>query len=269
MKLLYHETYTHEQDKPWVIFIHGAGGAIETWKYQVEDFKPLFNLLLLDLRDHGRSKNLTPEYSSYNFDVVTEDILRVVDHYGIEKAHFVSLSLGSVILQRIDVLRPQLIDRMVMAGGIFKATFKMHFFVHSAKMLNYMLPYRKLYNIFSFIVLPRDNHRFSRMVFQRQFQRLTRQEYLKWVGLYRHFFRALRQYFHRPVDKLSLVVMGDQDHVFFKAAEKFDRVQKNVTLQVIENCGHIVNIEQWKAFNEMAVAFLEDVQLEPIPQESR
>lgn len=269
MKLLYHETYTHETPKPWVIFIHGAGGAIETWKYQVEAFKPMFNLLLLDLRDHGRSKNLTPEYNSYDFNVVTEDILAVVDHYEIKKAHFVSLSLGSVILQRIDVLRPQLIDRMVMAGGIFKATFKMKFFVHSAKLLNYVMPYRKLYNIFSWIVLPRDNHRFSRLVFQRQFQRLTRNEYLKWVGLYRHFFRALREYFHRPVDKLSLVVMGDQDHVFFKAAQKFDEVQQNVTLQVIENCGHIVNIEQWKAFNDMAITFLSDVGIQNLQSEKK
>ncbi|MCH2200246.1 MAG: alpha/beta hydrolase [Flavobacteriales bacterium] len=255
-KLLYHEIEKISDDHQWVVFIHGAGGAIETWKFQVEAFRPHFNLMLLDLRDHGRSKNIDPEHANYDFDVVTKDILAVLDHYEINKAHFVSLSLGSVILQRLDVLRPHLIDRMVMAGGIFKATFKMHFFVHSAKFLNYLLPYRTLYNIFAYIVLPKKNHQFSRRVFQRQFKRLTRKEYLKWVGLYRHFFRALREYFHRPVDKLALVVMGEEDHVFINAAKKFDRVQKHVTLEILEECGHIVNIEQHQRFNELAIDFL-------------
>jgi pimeloyl-ACP methyl ester carboxylesterase len=254
--MLHHLIYEHPEDRPWVVFIHGAGGAIETWKYQVEAFRPFFNLLLLDLRDHGRSKNIEPHYDSYDFDVVTHDIIKVLDHYQIKKAHFVSLSLGSVILQRMNFLRPDLIDRMVMAGGIFKATIKMHFFVHSAKALNFILPYKTLYNIFSWVVLPRDNHRFSRMVFRRQFKRLTREEYLKWVGLYRHFFRALREYFYRPMDKLSLVVMGDQDHVFIGAARKFAEVQKNVELTILEGCGHIVNIEYYEAFNQLAVEFL-------------
>lgn len=256
--MLYHEIMKIDDDHDWVVFIHGAGGAIETWKFQVEAFRPHFNLLLLDLRDHGRSKNITPEFSNYDFDIVTKDILQVIDHLEISKAHFVSLSLGSVILQRLDVLRPELIDRMVMAGGIFKATFKMHFFVHSAKVLNYLLPYRSLYNIFAWIVLPKKNHQFSRRVFQRQFKRLTRQEYLKWVGLYRHFFRALREYFYRPVGKHSLVVMGEEDHVFIRAARRFSEVQQNVTLTILEECGHIVNIEQHARFNELAIRFLKE-----------
>ncbi|MCB0618110.1 MAG: hypothetical protein KDC41_05245, partial [Saprospiraceae bacterium] len=68
---------------------------IVTWKYQVEAFKPYFNLLLVDLRDHGRSKNLEPAYREYNFDIVCDDILKVIDHLGIRKAHFLSLSMGS------------------------------------------------------------------------------------------------------------------------------------------------------------------------------
>ena len=55
-----------------------------------------------------------------------EDILAVIDHLGIEKAHFVSLSIGSVILQKLDIERPELIDRMVMAGAIFDGSRLMH-----------------------------------------------------------------------------------------------------------------------------------------------
>ena len=176
--LLYHEVVDQAgADAPWLVFVHGAGGSIRTWKYQIEAFQPHYRLLLIDLRDHGFSKDILPEFPEYDFDIVSDDILAVVDHLGIERAHFVSLSIGSVILQKIDIERPELIDRMVMAGAIFDGSRLMHWFVHSGKLLNYILPYRAIYWLFSFIVLPRRNHRLSRWIFRRQSLRLTPGEY--------------------------------------------------------------------------------------------
>ena len=255
--LLYHEVIDQAgAEAPWLVFVHGAGGSIRTWKYQIEAFQPHYRLLLIDLRDHGFSKDILPEFPEYDFDIVSDDILAVVDHLGIERAHFVSLSIGSVILQKIDIERPELIDRMVMAGAIFDGSRLMHWFVHSGKLLNYILPYRAIYWIFSFIVLPRRNHRMSRWIFRRQSLRLTPGEYLKWVELYKPFFRLIKQYVERTVDKRGLVVMGSQDHIFFSAAEKFARAQKNMRLAVIENCGHVCSIEAPELFNELVLKFL-------------
>ena len=257
--LLYHEVVDEAgSDAPWLVFVHGAGGSIRTWKYQIEAFQPHYRLLLIDLRDHGFSKDILPEFPEYDFDIVSEDILAVVDHLGIERAHFVSLSIGSVILQKIDIERPDLIDRMVMAGAIFDGSRLMHWFVHSGKLLNYILPYRAIYWLFSFIVLPRRNHRLSRWIFRRQSLRLTPGEYLKWVELYKPFFRLIKQYVERTVDKRGLVVMGSQDHIFFSAAEKFARAQENMRLAVIENCGHVCSIEAPDLFNDLVLKFLAD-----------
>ena len=255
--LLYHEVVDQAgADAPWLVFVHGAGGSIRTWKYQIEAFQPHYRLLLIDLRDHGFSKDILPEFPEYDFDIVSDDILAVVDHLGIERAHFVSLSIGSVILQKIDIERPELIDRMVMAGAIFDGSRLMHWFVHSGKLLNYILPYRAIYWLFSFIVLPRRNHRLSRWIFRRQSLRLTPGEYLKWVELYKPFFRLIKQYVERTVDKTGLVVMGAQDHIFFGAAEKFASAQKNMRLSVIENCGHVCSIEAPDLFNDLVLKFL-------------
>ena len=255
--LLYHEVVDQAgADAPWLVFVHGAGGSIRTWKYQIEAFQPHYRLLLIDLRDHGFSKDILPEFPEYDFDIVSDDILAVVDHLGIERAHFVSLSIGSVILQKIDIERPELIDRMVMAGAIFDGSRLMHWFVHSGKLLNYILPYRAIYWLFSFIVLPRRNHRLSRWIFRRQSLRLTPGEYLKWVELYKPFFRLIKQYVERTVDKTGLVVMGAQDHIFFGAAEKFASAQKNMRLAVIENCGHVCSIEAPDLFNDLVLKFL-------------
>lgn len=269
--LLHHEIIAENPVAPWLVFVHGAGGSIRTWKFQIDAFAPHYRLLLIDLRDHGFSKDILPEYPAYDFDILVEDILRVIDHLGIEKAHFVSLSIGSVILQKLDLERPELIDRMVMAGAIFDGSRAMHWFVHSAKFLNYFLPYRAMYWLFSFIVLPRRNHRMSRYIFRRQSRRLTQREYLKWVELYKPFFHLVGTYMNRPVAKKGLVVMGDQDHIFFRAAERFARLQRNMRLAVIENCGHVCSIEAPELFNDLVLRFLRDeevpdsVKARPLP----
>lgn len=270
--LLHHEVIAERPDAPWLVFVHGAGGSIRTWKFQIDAFAAHYRLLLIDLRDHGYSKDILPEFPAYDFDIVAEDVLHLVDHLGIEKAHFVSLSIGSVILQKIDIERPELIDRMVMAGAIFDGSKAMHFFVHAAKAMNYLLPYRAMYWLFSFIVLPRRNHRLSRYIFRRQSRRLSQREYLKWVELYKPFFKLVAQYVNRPVDKKGLVVMGDQDHIFFRAAERFARIQQNMRLAVIENCGHVCSIEAPELFNDLVLKFLSDqdvpasVKANPVPQ---
>ena len=86
---------------------------------------------------------------------------------------------------------------------------------------------------------------------------MTQGEYLKWVELYKPFFKLVQQYLRRPVGRPSLVVMGDQDHIFFKAAQQFADLQRNVHMAVIENCGHVCSIEAPDLFNDLVLKFLQ------------
>ena len=67
----------------------------------------------------------------------------------------------------------------------------------------------------------------------------------------------LKNFFNQELEKISLVVMGDQDHVFFEAARKFVNVHsQKAKLVIFEQCGHICNIEQYELFNKTTLAFL-------------
>ncbi len=257
-KLLNHQIHFAGKDKKWIVFVHGAGGAIATWNYQINAFQPHFNLLLLDLRDHGLSKDLDPTYKKYNFEIVCNDVLAVIDNLEIKQASFITVSMGSMILQKIDVMRPQLIEKMVVAGGIFKASLPIKILVHSAKILSYILSYRQIYTIFSYVVLPRKNHKKARRIYRLQSMRLTPKEYLKWIGLYKDFFRTLKSFFKREIATPCLVVMGSQDHVFLDAAIRFCTRHPSADLHILEKCGHVCNIERPEDFNQLALNFLKE-----------
>ena len=42
----------------WITFVHGAGGSSTIWYKQIKYFSNKYNLLLLDLRGHGKSKSI-------------------------------------------------------------------------------------------------------------------------------------------------------------------------------------------------------------------
>ena len=91
--MLYHSIYIAEnRSNKWITFIHGAGGNSSIWLNQVRFFKAYFNILLIDLRGHGKSE-VSPIETEYTFKIIIDDIINVLDHNKIKKSHFVGISL--------------------------------------------------------------------------------------------------------------------------------------------------------------------------------
>ena len=80
--MLYYKEFIHPESKEWVVFIHGAGGSSAVWYKQLKDFKVHYNLLLIDLRGHGKSAELPQAIynEEYTIRAVTEDII-ALDQY--------------------------------------------------------------------------------------------------------------------------------------------------------------------------------------------
>lgn len=254
--MLHHQIHINSDAENWVIFIHGAGGSIKTWKYQIDDFKEHFNILLIDLRDHGDSKSIKPEIENYNFKIISEDIDQVISSLGIESAHFVTLSFGSVLMQDYASRYPGKVRSIVFSGAIFKGNIAIRLFVNLARFFNLFLPYATMYSMFSYLLMPKERNQVARRIYQMQARKLTQQEYMKWVGLYREFFRLLKDFYNKKFGVKSLVIMGEDDFVFIQAAKSFSRKQQNVEMTIIDDAGHVCNIDQWQSFNQIAINFI-------------
>ena len=96
--MLYFLKHFNKKNKNWVTFIHGAGGSSSIWYKQVKEFSKTFNVLLVDLRGHGKSKNhVYNRLKSYTFEKISDDIIEVLDYLKIKKTHFVGISLELLI----------------------------------------------------------------------------------------------------------------------------------------------------------------------------
>ena len=71
--MLYSKSYIKGPAHDWVVFIHGAGGSSSIWFRQLRDFRKHFNVLLVDLRGHGRSQPFIQSFyeNKYTFEAVS------------------------------------------------------------------------------------------------------------------------------------------------------------------------------------------------------
>tara|TARA_R100001015_G_C4626304_1_gene185221 strand:+ start:1449 stop:2222 length:774 start_codon:yes stop_codon:yes gene_type:complete len=251
MRLNYETEYAgHDQ---WMVFIHGAGGNIRTWKYQREAFAQDYNLLFIDLRDHGESANNIISLRPYSFATIAKDVLRLMDELRIDKAIFVALSMGSLVIQKISELRPSAIEKAVIAGGIFDITRMIRIFANSATFLSYIIPFRWSYWMFSYLLMPKKNHQLARRIFIKQARKLSPAAYRRWIGLYQEFGDMVERFKSVKLPYPLLAVMGEEDYMFLDPAKRFVKQQLKATLRVIPNCGHICNIEKADEFNRLAL----------------
>lgn len=256
--MLHYHTYHLGEDKDWVVFVHGAGGSSSIWFKQIKAYKKYFNVLLVDLRGHGKSKDLMQKYyeDTYTFQLISKDILHVLDEAGIEKAHFVGVSLGTIIIRTIGEIAPERVDSLVMSGAVMRLNVRSRFLVWVGHMFKKVVPFMWLYKLFAWIILPRKRHSESRLLFIREARKLYQKEFLKWFNMTKEINPLLRYFREKELPIPTLYVMGGEDYLFLPPVKKVVADHKQSMLEVIDKCGHVVNVEQPDVFNQLSIDFL-------------
>lgn len=256
--MLYYKTYHKSEEADWVVFIHGAGGSSSIWFKQLKAYKEEFNVLMVDLRGHGRSRGMLQKCyeDEYSFKRAGQDIIEVLDDAGIEKAHFVGVSLGTIIIRTIAELQPERMQSMIMCGAIMRLNIRSRFLVFLGHTFKRFVPFRWLSKFFAWIILPRKRHSESRNIFLREAKKLYKKEFIKWFNLTHNVNPLLRYFREQELNIPTLYIMGDEDHLFLPPVKNIIKKHSRAVLRVIEKCGHVVNIEQAETFNRLSLNFI-------------
>jgi pimeloyl-ACP methyl ester carboxylesterase len=261
IRLLSYTKHINATSDKWVTFVHGAGGSSTIWYKQVREFKKHFNVLLLDLRGHGNSKTHFKAIfkDKYTFDFITNDILEVINFEKVEKSHFVGISLGTILIRNLAEKHPDRVESMIMGGAIMKLNLRSELLMRLGVIFKSVIPYIWLYKFFAFVIMPNKNHKESRLLFVREAKKLYQKEFIRWFKLTSEIKPLLR--FFRMVDiKIpTLYVMGAEDYLFLPSIQKIVASHKASQLFIVENCGHVVNVEQPAVFNNKVIQYLTDL----------
>jgi pimeloyl-ACP methyl ester carboxylesterase len=259
--MLHYSRYKHQASSEWVTFVHGAGGSSSIWYKQFRDYAKHYNVLLLDLRGHGNSKPTIKRAfeKRYTFDSIVDDIIEVLDYEKIKSSHFVGISLGTILIRQLAENHPERVSSMVMGGAIMKLNVRSQILMRLGNIVKSVIPYLWLYRFFAFIIMPKKNHRESRLLFVREAKKLYHKEFLRWYKLTSELKPLLLLFRQVDVGIPTLYVMGEEDYMFLPSAQKLAGMHRASQITVVPNCGHVVNVEQPEFFNKATLGFLKSL----------
>jgi pimeloyl-ACP methyl ester carboxylesterase len=100
---------------PPLVLLHGALGTIESC---FAGLLPLlaqhFSVIAVELQGHGHTRDTDRPLT---YEGMAADVAAVLDALGIERADFVGYSMGGAVVVQLAFDRPDLVDRIVYAGG--------------------------------------------------------------------------------------------------------------------------------------------------------
>lgn len=99
--------------RPWLVLIQGMGLDRSGWGPVLPKLRRHFRLVLVDSRGSGRS-----DLPAGSFDVsdMAADVLAVLDHAGVRRAHVMGASLGGMVAQELAIDHPERVDRLVLVS---------------------------------------------------------------------------------------------------------------------------------------------------------
>ncbi|MCL0065317.1 alpha/beta hydrolase [Dehalococcoidia bacterium] len=100
-----------------LILLHGAmvSGVMFSLKSVAEELSENYDVIIPDLRGHGKSKNMPGPYTTVQH---AEDTKKLLDALNIKSAYILGYSYGGVVAQQITYMYPSLVNKLILTCTI-------------------------------------------------------------------------------------------------------------------------------------------------------
>jgi len=97
-----------------LLLLHGFSGTSQDWKSLPSEWTTDFQLIVPDLRGHGRSATLS---KPFRFDDAAQDMLALLDHLEIKSCSGLGISGGGNVLLHVATRQPERVKAMVLVSA--------------------------------------------------------------------------------------------------------------------------------------------------------
>jgi 3-oxoadipate enol-lactonase len=240
--------------RPWMVFSHSLAADHTMWWPQADVFAASYNVLRFDTRGHGASS--APE-GPYTLDMLADDLLQLLAAVGIERCHYVGLSMGGMIGQAAVLRDPRPFETLVLADTSSRIPSELHP-VWEARIAAASTPAgvgavaaATLERWFTAPFRAREPQTVARI------DRLIRNTKIAgYVGCSRAIMQLNLTHRLGQIACPVLVLVGEQDPGTPPAmAEEIARAIPGARLETIPQAAHFANVEQAARFNSLIQQF--------------
>lgn len=106
-----------------IVFIYGIACLMNHWHNQVEHFSKTHQVILFDIRGHHKSVPVN-NINNFSFEHLAFDIKSLLNHLGVEKAHFAGHSFGVPYMIKAYEQFPEIFSSLTFINGFARNPLK-------------------------------------------------------------------------------------------------------------------------------------------------
>lgn len=110
---IYYESYGDENAEP-LLLLHYWTNSSQMWKEHIEEYQKDYRVYVPDLRGHGKSP---ADLTDFEMKDSAEDMLALMEYLNIKKIKGVGVSYGGFTLLHMSVMKPDLLESMIVVGA--------------------------------------------------------------------------------------------------------------------------------------------------------
>ena len=240
-----------------ILFVHEFAGDHRSWEPQVRFFSRYFRCIAYGARGYPPS-DVPSDPRAYSQEHARDDVIAMLDHLQIDKAHIVGLSMGGFATVHVGIIYPHRALSLVIAGCGYgsEPSHKTRFRLESEEVANNIELHGGKYLAEQYSLGP------ARVQLQNKDARAWR-EFTDQLAEHSPQGSALTQrgvQAQRPslwelkdsiakIEVPTLIVTGDEDEACLEASIFLKRHIMTSALVVMPRTGHTLNIEEPDAFN--------------------
>ncbi len=239
-----------------IIFLHGIGGNRTNWQEQLEAFAGKYDAIAWDARGYGDSDDYS---ASLVFSEFANDLALFMDALDIHTAHIVGLSMGGMIAQDFCARFPARVGSLTLAAtsaglGILPEDAKKDFVEKRLSPLERGLSPADIAPNVVEVLLGRRASAVTRDRLVESLSMLRAEPYCQTIrAIVSTDFRDVLGQINVP----TLVIVGGDDKVLPPENSRYLAAEvPRSELVILEEVGHLLNIEAAAEFNFRLFAFL-------------
>ena len=258
--LLHYKIYSTDTKKlsspPPLIILHGLLGSMDNWRSQAKRFVQSRTVITIDLRNHGNS----PHIKGMSYKEMATDIAAILEHEKLSEIDLLGHSMGGKVAMWLALHSPELVAKLIIVDIAPKVYPLWHQKVFSAMM---RLPLAELKSRKEvdqyFAQLIEDD--VERIFLSKNLQRCETGGY-RWRCNLEEIARGYLKIAAFPLSTLvfpksTLFIRGEHSHyITDKDYSLIKSVFTQSKIHTILNSGHLPHIEQFEAFYQLSVRFL-------------
>lgn len=256
---LYYEDSAPNSRKPVLLFAHGLLWSSQLYDKQVAHFQDRYRCIAFDFRGQGQSEVTK---SGYDMDTLAKDAIGLLDALAIDSCHYVGLSMGGFVGQRVAIQCPERLKSLILLETSA-----------DPESPENIPKYTKLMKAIKWLGIKRVSKKVMPIMFGQSFlnDRSRKAEYILWLSRLNQNDKLgavnatqgviEREGVYNQLAKITtptLIIVGDEDVATpYAKAERLHFAIQGSKLAVIKGAGHSSTIEEPEAVNQVMEKFLQ------------